>query len=305
MALASTIICGDQTDRGAVSFSRCTLAPIVRIVLHFFDRSVLMIRDSARNRPAITATLIAVWLVAGFGWAADTQVHVGVEEHAEHGAYLVDLEGRSLYLFTSDEDGVSTCTEACAENWPPLVVDDGAPLAGERVDAELLDEIEREDGSRQVTYAGWPLYTFVQDEEPGQTSGQGRNDAWFLVNPAGEAIGHDAEDEEATTEEASTESDDGVDMEALMTRGEDVFANVCARCHGAQGGGGEGPRLVGHRRIDDTSHLISVVHSGIGYMPAVGRDLSDEEIAAVLTYVRNSWGNEAGPVTVEEVEAER
>lgn len=261
-----------------------------------------MIRTLRTNRPTVAVALVVLWLMAGFGWAADVQVMV--EEHPEHGAYLVDGEGRALYLFTSDEDGTSTCTGPCAETWPPLVVRNGAPVAGEGVDAELLEGIDREDGSRQVTYAGWPLYTFVQDEEPGQTGGQGRNDAWFLVNPEGEAIGHDAQDVEGATDEAAGASDD-VDVEALMARGEDVFANVCARCHGAGGGGGEGPRLIGHSRIDDTEHLLSVVLNGQGYMPAVGRDLSNEEIAAVLTYVRNSWGNDAGPVTVEEVEAER
>ena len=74
--------------------------------------------------------------------------------------------------------------------WPPLA-SDGAPVAGEGVDATLLSTITRDDGTLQVTYNGWPLYLFEEDTAPGDTNGQGLDEfggLWFLVSPTGEAV---------------------------------------------------------------------------------------------------------------------
>ncbi len=113
---------------------------------------------------------------------------VTVSEHPDHGAILTGPDGHSLYMFDADEQGSgeSACYDGCAENWPPLTVED-APVAGEGVEAEL-GTIEREDGSMQVTANGWPLYYFVNDEGPGDVAGQGANDVWWLLTPAGEPI---------------------------------------------------------------------------------------------------------------------
>lgn len=101
------------------------------------------------------------------------------------GEALVDGEGYVLYLFTPDEQGASTCVEACASTWPPLI---GSVTAGEGVDASLISTIEREDGSSQVTYDGWPLYYYAADAAPGDATGQGVNDVWYVVAPDGSAI---------------------------------------------------------------------------------------------------------------------
>ena len=105
----------------------------------------------------------------------------------DEGTFLVDAEGRSLYLFTADSPGVSTCEGDCLVTWPALV--DDTPVAGDGVDAMLLGTTTRADGTVQVTYGGWPLYRFAGDSAPGDVAGQGVNDVWFLVTPAGEAIG--------------------------------------------------------------------------------------------------------------------
>jgi predicted lipoprotein with Yx(FWY)xxD motif len=119
---------------------------------------------------------------------------VNISETADFGPVLVDDEGFSLYLFMQDtqNSGTSTCTDAdgCATEWPPLVTD-GDPVAGEGVDETLLGTITRDDGTVQVTYNGWPLYLFVDDTAPGDTTGQGLDDfggLWFLVSPDGEPI---------------------------------------------------------------------------------------------------------------------
>jgi len=106
------------------------------------------------------------------------------------GRFLTDAEGMSLYLFEADSDNTSTCYDACAEAWPPLL-SEGQPTAGGQVDAAKLSTIERKDGTAQVTYDGWPLYYFVKDEAPGDTNGQdveGFGAEWYLVAPDGEKL---------------------------------------------------------------------------------------------------------------------
>lgn len=101
------------------------------------------------------------------------------------GDIVTDGRGMTLYLFTQDSPEASSCTGDCLEAWPPLT---GEPSAGDGIDAALLGSIERDDGSTQATYAGWPLYYFAQDSAPGDLTGQGVNDVWYLLSPAGEQI---------------------------------------------------------------------------------------------------------------------
>ena len=110
---------------------------------------------------------------------------VATAEDPELGTILTDPEGMTLYLFTPDQPGVSTCYDQCEENWPvftaeePLTLPEGVP--GE------LTLIERTDGSTQVAYNGWPLYYWVKDQAPGDTTGQGVGDVWYVLNPAASA----------------------------------------------------------------------------------------------------------------------
>lgn len=131
--------------------------------------------------------------------AADETDDAGVRlevTDGEFGGRLVDGEGRTVYLFTPDERGESTCTGDCAENWPPVVGE--APAVGGGVDAALVGTIDRADGSTQLTYNGWPLYYFSGDESAGDTAGQGINDVWFVVGPDGEQVESRAGDTEAS-----------------------------------------------------------------------------------------------------------
>ena len=106
------------------------------------------------------------------------------------GTFLVDGTGRALYLWDADHGAKSTCSGACAQAWPPLT-STATPKASGAVKASLLGTTTRTDGSREVTYAGHPLYTFAGDTQPGQTSGQGSNGfgaPWWVVTPAGKAL---------------------------------------------------------------------------------------------------------------------
>jgi predicted lipoprotein with Yx(FWY)xxD motif len=106
------------------------------------------------------------------------------------GTFLVDGNGRALYLWDADHGSKSTCSGACAQAWPPLTTT-GTPKASGAVKASLLGTTKRADGSREVTYAGHPLYTFAGDTQAGQTTGEGSNGfgaPWWVVTPAGKAL---------------------------------------------------------------------------------------------------------------------
>jgi predicted lipoprotein with Yx(FWY)xxD motif len=106
------------------------------------------------------------------------------------GEIIVDAEGKTLYAFTPDSAGESTCYDDCATAWPPLIVTDAAAIsAGAGLDATKLTTIDRTDGTKQVKYGDWPLYYFANDASAGDTMGQGLFEKWYVVDAAGELIG--------------------------------------------------------------------------------------------------------------------
>ena len=106
---------------------------------------------------------------------------------ASFGSYLTDDAGRALYMWDADRDGSSTCYGDCATAWPPLTVGDAAH-AGPGVDSSLIGTVTRKDGTHQVTYGGWPLYTFIGDSAAGQTKGQAFEKEWYVVNTSGALV---------------------------------------------------------------------------------------------------------------------
>jgi predicted lipoprotein with Yx(FWY)xxD motif len=120
------------------------------------------------------------------------------------GEVLVDEAGLSLYGFTEDADGEPTCTDACADAWPPLLVD-SADLP-EGLDAEVFSVAERPDGTFQLVAGSSPLYRFAGDATAGDINGQGSGDVWFLAAPDGSLITDDAA---AAEESSDTTSDYG------------------------------------------------------------------------------------------------
>jgi len=116
---------------------------------------------------------------------------VAVAKSSELGPVLVDSEGFTVYDFHKDKGTTSSCYGACAKGWPPLTTS-GAPKAMSGAEASKLGTTERNDGTMQVTYAGHPLYTFVEDTKPGETKG---NDVsafgaqWYALKANGEEAG--------------------------------------------------------------------------------------------------------------------
>jgi predicted lipoprotein with Yx(FWY)xxD motif len=121
---------------------------------------------------------------------AATGATIAVATDAKLGQILVDGKGMTVYLFVADKSTASTCYSSCAQYWPPVLTT-GAPQAGSGAQASLLGTTQRTDGKVEVTYAGHPLYYFVQDKQAGQTTGQGVNGfggLWWVLSPAGAAI---------------------------------------------------------------------------------------------------------------------
>lgn len=140
-----------------------------------------------RSSPAVVGLLCLV--VGGCGAATVAAKAYSVHAIALPGAgrVLADGSGYSLYVYLPDARGPSKCTLACAAAWPPLVLprDVRHPIAGPGVDAALLGTTRRSNGSLQVTYNGWPLYTYL-DDGPGEATGQGEGmGAWYLISTTG------------------------------------------------------------------------------------------------------------------------
>jgi predicted lipoprotein with Yx(FWY)xxD motif len=130
----------------------------------------------------------AAFAVSASGSASNgTVVKIG---SSNLGRILVDSHGKTLYLWAHDKGRKSTCYGDCASYWPPLIAH-GKPLARAGARARLVGTTRRSDGRLQVTYAGHPLYYFVSDRKPGQTTGQGLNQfggPWWVLSPAGKEI---------------------------------------------------------------------------------------------------------------------
>jgi predicted lipoprotein with Yx(FWY)xxD motif len=115
---------------------------------------------------------------------------IAVSDNGSLGKILVDSKGRTVYLFAKDTGSMSTCSGACATNWPPVTTT-GKPTAGGGLTASMVGTTTRSDGTKQVTYNGHPLYTYVGDQKAGDTNGQGVNAFganWYVLSPAGSKV---------------------------------------------------------------------------------------------------------------------
>ena len=103
------------------------------------------------------------------------------------GKILADGSGQTIYVFTKDSGTTSACTGGCASAWPPVVAS-GTPTSGDGLAASDLGAVTRDDGTRQVTFSGHPVYTYGGDSGPGEFSGQGSGGSWFVIGADGAAI---------------------------------------------------------------------------------------------------------------------
>ena len=107
---------------------------------------------------------------------------VATAEASGVGTVVVNGDGFTLYYLKTDAHSEVTCTGDCAQTWPPdlvTAVPDAAGLSGQ------LGTIANPAGGMQLTYEGWPLYTYTGDSAPGQANGEGIGGVWFAMTPKG------------------------------------------------------------------------------------------------------------------------
>jgi cytochrome c oxidase subunit II len=160
---------------------------------------------------------------------------------------------------------------------------------------------------KQDTIPGFINENWVRINEPGIYRGQcaelcGMDHAFMPI------VVHAMEEEDfdawlAERKAAATDEALGVDREwekdELMARGEHVYASICASCHQAEGQGVPPtfPALAGNQKlIDDPGWHLDITLNGVSgtAMPAFRSTLNPVELAAVITYTRNAWGNDTG-----------
>jgi predicted lipoprotein with Yx(FWY)xxD motif len=119
-------------------------------------------------------------------------VEISSSTIARLGPALVNAQGHTLYVFRPDKRKKVTCVSTCAAIWPPAFLPSGKqPVAAAPVKQSLLGSDRDPAGGRVITYAGWPLYTYVTDRAAGQATGQALNlngGLWYVISPAGKVI---------------------------------------------------------------------------------------------------------------------
>jgi predicted lipoprotein with Yx(FWY)xxD motif len=119
------------------------------------------------------------------GAAAESAGRLAVWDSPQLGKVVTDSAGLTLYRFDKDTASPpkSNCEGDCAKAWPVVAAQGTSAAPG--IDASLIGEVTRSDGSKQLTIAGWPMYRFAKDTKAGDVKGQGVGGTWFAAAPDG------------------------------------------------------------------------------------------------------------------------
>jgi predicted lipoprotein with Yx(FWY)xxD motif len=127
--------------------------------------------------------------------ASSAAVTISAKNVPGVGTVLVNGQGQTLYMLTSEKGGKITCTAAngCTKAWPETMLTSGmsGATAGSGVQSSLLGTVKDASGNLEVTYNHWPLYTFSGDSGPGVAKGQGLTSfggTWYVLNTAGNPV---------------------------------------------------------------------------------------------------------------------
>jgi predicted lipoprotein with Yx(FWY)xxD motif len=99
---------------------------------------------------------------------------------AKVGSVIVDAQGRTLYRFTAEAQGVPVCTGACLGTWPPALASSSTGLP------KHVATVKRPDGGQlQLTYDGHPLYRYAGDQSKADAKGEGVGGQWYVIKAGG------------------------------------------------------------------------------------------------------------------------
>jgi predicted lipoprotein with Yx(FWY)xxD motif len=127
------------------------------------------------------ALVIVGLLIFAVGAVMAMNHEIKIQQKDGIGKYLTDSEGKTLYWFKKDSSRKSACTGPCLEKWPIYYQEKVAAPKG--IKHKDFGTITREDGKKQTTFRGYPLYYWINDKQPGDTSGHGVNNVWSVINP--------------------------------------------------------------------------------------------------------------------------
>lgn len=118
----------------------------------------------------------------------DAKPKLQIVNNNEFGKVLVNQENQSLYFFAGDVTGESNCNGGCADRWPALEGELYEFELGAGLEAGDFNTITRQDGKKQITFKGWPLYYFSPEsdgvlEAKGATTGDGLGGVFHIAKP--------------------------------------------------------------------------------------------------------------------------
>jgi predicted lipoprotein with Yx(FWY)xxD motif len=105
---------------------------------------------------------------------------VALVSHGSFGKIMVDGNGRTLYEDENDKPGKPACTAVCLAAWPAVAAP-ASPTYGPGLSASTFSVVTAADGTKQLAADGFPLYTFVNDAEPGDAKGQDVNGFYTVL----------------------------------------------------------------------------------------------------------------------------
>lgn len=133
-------------------------------------------------KKVLFSIVVAGWLFFDFSAVMAMNHEVKIEDKEGIGKYLTDTEGKTLYWYKKDSSGKSSCIGPCLEKWTIYYREAvSAPMG---IKAEEFGTIIREDGKKQTTFRGYPLYYCINDITAGDINRQnGDNIVGLIINP--------------------------------------------------------------------------------------------------------------------------
>ena len=129
------------------------------------------------NSPKLVQNLVFALLVSATLAACSAYETRAAAPATVSAGMLAGANGMTLYTFDKDAagSGKSVCNGPCAGNWPPLMAMDGDSASGD------WSIVTRDDGKKQWAFKGKPLYFWIKDQKPGDTTGDGVNNVWRVA----------------------------------------------------------------------------------------------------------------------------